>query len=347
MKRLYGIFAAGRCAARALRAALPALGFMAAASGTAGAAECERIRIASSSNEELETNGVYVWLNTFIKELRDQGCDVQFYPNSSLGNEEQRTELVELNLLHVNVSGRQVIDDMSPLYTGLTLPFLFDDYRHFDRFLHESAFLEDANRDLAPANLYIVDIALLGGMSGLFNTKHEIRSPEDFDGLRIRAMSSGDLALLNSWDIPATQVAWEEISQAMQTGIVDGYINPPLVPLMFGHNRQIKYFADLRLSPSGRQVVLSREWYLGLSPHMRSAVDTAIAKARAVNRRWNVDIMKRETAALEEAGVKVARLTDEERSVFVRLTQAQYDKIVPPETIDLITPYVEASRDAP
>ena len=80
---------------------------------------------------------------------------------------------------------------------------------------------------------------------------------------RIRAMSNEQLDWVKAWGGAGTQVAWEEVPQALQTGIADGYINPPVVAVLFGHGGQLDYFTDLEISPSIRVVVFSEAWYQG------------------------------------------------------------------------------------
>lgn len=302
------------------------------------------IRIASTSNQDIETNGAYVFAHTLNEELEAAGFEVRFYPNSSLGADAQRTELVELGLVHVNISGTQVLGDWSPLFSAMGLSFLFDDYDHFERFLHETDFIDAVNEELEGSNLRLMEVAYLGGMSGVFNTRHPIHSLDDMRPLRMRAMGSGDLSLLGSWGLSGTQVAWEEVSQALQTGIADGYFNPPLVPVLFGHQRQIRYFTRLRLQPSARYVLVPDNWYRSLPDDRRAALDAALLAARRANQEWTQRMIAEEQRILEENGITVTDITDEARGEFVELSRARYETLHDPEVIARLMEFIEEAR---
>ena len=63
-------------------------------------------------------------------------------------------------------------------------------------------------------------------------------------------------------------------------------------------------------------MIVSKTWYDGLSDNDRAAVDAAVETADAATRTWLAEASENGLTALEEKGVTVQRLTDEERAVF-------------------------------
>ena len=229
---------------------------------------------------------------------------------------------MQLNLVQVNITGNQEIFAYSEIFSGLKYPFLFDSDDHFARLFSDTDFKTQVNKEIKRHNIQLVDVVFLGGMTGLFNTKKNIATFDDLEGLRIRASDSMQLLMMNSWDLSGTQVAWEEIAQALETGIADGYLNPPLVPLLFGHTRQIKYFTNLNLNPSSRYIVVADEWYQTLAPERRRLFDEAILLAKAANHSWAKEIRKKEFDMLRKAGITVTEITPEARKIFIQHTDA-------------------------
>jgi len=318
-------------APRALLALLALLAAVWLLTPTASA-QGERLRVSSSGNTDPVFNGEYVWLEAFMARARAAGFQILFHPGSSLGKEEERTELVNLGLVQINMAGLSEIQIYSRTARALSIPFIMDDYGQFDQLLRDTDFLETVNAELIRTNLQVIDAALLGGMSGLFNTRSQVIRPEDLAEIRIRAMSRSDMALIASWDARSVQVAWEEVAQALETGIAHGYLNPPLVPLMFGHTGQIRHFTDLRLYPATRWVVVSRSWYQGLEPQARATIDAALADGHAANRAWARKILNREREALESAGIVFRTLSAEERQAFAAPVHSRYrDSLMPQE----------------
>ena len=129
--------------------------------------------------------------------------------------------------------------------------------------------------------------------------------------------------MYEAWGSTGTMVSWSEVPNALQTGVADGYINPPFVPLMFGHTDFIKHFTDASILPAMRIAIASEDWYQGLSDEERAIVDDAAAKATEANRTW----LQTRTGILEEleaAGVTVTRLSPEAREAFVEASMKTY-----------------------
>jgi TRAP-type C4-dicarboxylate transport system substrate-binding protein len=301
-------------------------------------------RLSFSSSMDMARSGSYVWMNRFSEGLRAGGVTTELYPNSTLGREEVRIDMARLGLLALDETGAGQIATYAPLYDALTLPFLFEDYGQFDRFLLQTGFLDEINRQLVPYGLKVVDVAILGGMSGLFNTRQALRQLADFAGLRIRAREHRDLMLLNSWGIRGTQVAWEEIAQALETGIAEGYINPPLVPLIFGHAGQIRHFCDLGIYPSSRTIVMSRRWYERLAVAQQRVVDASVEAARQANRSWAKKVRASELSMLTRNGIEVSRMDAAGLEVVVARARASYAKQIDIGLLPAVMRYWEASR---
>lgn len=307
----------------------------------------ETIRISMASNQDKARSGVYVWLQAFADEMRRAGYEVKIYPNSILGREQDRTELVALGLIEVNDSGALEVGVFSPLFQSISLPFLFDNYAHFDRFLHGTPFLNIVNRETTRHGIRVVDVAFLGGMSGIFNARRPVARLEDMQGLRLRAMDNTDLVIQNSWGVTGTQVSWEEVSQALQTGVAEGYINPPLVPIIFGHTRTLRYFTNILLMPATRTITVSEHWYSRQTPAQRAAFDRAVQSARIANRRWADNIQASELNMLRAAKVAVTSPTPTERDRFVRQTRPVYNRIIPPESVKTALDLADQARRLP
>ncbi|PCI52749.1 MAG: hypothetical protein COB36_14475 [Alphaproteobacteria bacterium] len=284
----------------------------------------EEILISTSGNMDISKNGGHVWIKAFMESLKASEIAVNFYPGSSLGKDNARTDLVQLGIVQVNMTGPQEINPYSSVFYQLKMPFLFDSDTHFRKFWEKTDFIKHVNEELKDRNMRVVGYASLGGMTGLFNTSHGITKIEDLTGLRLRALDSIQLAIINSWGLQGTQVAWEEVAQALETGVVDGYINPPLVPIMFGHTNQIKYFTDIRLGVSQRVIVVAADWYQNLSRARKEAVDKAVVAGQLENARWERMMRTKEHRILQEAGIMIVPLTKEERQSFVDKTKAYF-----------------------
>lgn len=290
------------------------------------------VALAGAGNSPV--NGVWIWMEAFARTLRGAGLNVEISANSALGNELDRTELTGLGLLHVNDSSAAELIAFSSAYRALSLPFLLDDIAHFERFIAMPDFHGWLSAELAPAGLVFCDAALLGGMSGLFTARMPVTRVDDLRRLRLRAMGRMDLLTIEALGASGVQVAWEEVPQALQTGIAEGYINPPLAPVLFGHGSQINHFLDLNMTVAHRPVVLSARWLEALSSEQRVAVNSAVTAGRRANRDWARDGRDREMTALAEIGVTVTAPDPALRAAFAARARAAYPSMAPAATAE-------------
>jgi TRAP-type C4-dicarboxylate transport system substrate-binding protein len=287
--------------------------------------------LAGAKNAEL--NGIWIWLSTFANILQAGGMSVEVLANSALGGESERTELSALGLLHVNDANIQEVSAFSSAYIALELPFLIDSFDHFERLVDAPDFRRDVNRELRRSGMVFADAALLGGASGLFTVGRAVRTPDDLHGLRLRGSDARSLVLIEAFGASSVQVAWEEVPQALQTGIASGYLNPPIAALLFGHGSQLDYFVDLRTSIAHRAIIMSRRWLDGLDADQRALVERGTQAARIANRAWAEERRRRELSALTDVGIEVISLSDEARRAFVERGLASYERMAAPEAI--------------
>jgi len=306
-----------------------------------------QVKIGMSSSADPKRSGEYVWVRAFADSLQAGGISTTIYPGSSLGNELVRSEQVMLGLLEVNLTGGQDLSDISGLYRATELPFIFRDIHEVAALIATTDFLHQVNAETGPRGVLLVDFAYIGGMSGLFTARKAARSIDDMPQFRLRAMSAQQLGFIKAWGAAGTQVAWEEVPQALQTGIADGYLNAPLVPVLFGHGGQLDYFTDIAMSPSMRSIVFSKQWYSGLDQATRLIVDQAVVEARATLRAWLMQTLEEEFALLESIGIERVELSGSQRDEFRKRVTRMYAEIAPPEAtaqIETLLATIRASR---
>lgn len=161
----------------------------------------------------------------------------------------------------------------------------------------------------------------------------------------MRALDDAQIAMYEAWGSAGTIVPWGEVPAALQTGVVDGYLNSPLVPVTWGQTDFVKNFSDARVIWPLRAVLVSKDWYDGLSADDRAAVDGAVDAADAATRTWLDDVSVSGLVSLEELGVTVQRLTDEERAAFREMSKPVYDSgLMPSEDVKLWTDLSDGTR---
>jgi TRAP-type C4-dicarboxylate transport system substrate-binding protein len=302
------------------------------------------VKIALDSPPDLEKSGTYVWAKSFGDHLKANGMAVKEFPRDALGAEEEKLDQVTQGLLEVSMSDLAKAGQLEPSIFGFNLPYIFDSIEHMDRTILKTELFKKVNDGATKKGVRVLSLVVVGGFSGIANTKKPVNTPEDLKGLRIRSMDKSQAQYIEAWGAGTVIVPWAEIYNALQTGIADGYLNAAVVPLLFKHTEVLKHYSDIRYSAPLRLAICSEEWYRKLPADQRKIVDDAAAKATAANRAWQIQIDKTGLEELEKAGTKVTRNTPEQRAQFAKLSRTVYEKIVGREVAEAFVKASDANR---
>ena len=309
-----------------------------------GVCPAAEVKIALDSPPDLEKSGTYVWAKSFGDHLKANGMAVKEFPRDALGAEEEKLDQVTQGLLEVSMSDLAKAGQLEPSIFGFNLPYIFDSIEHMDRTILKTELFKKVNDGATKKGVRVLSLVVVGGFSGIANTKKPVNTPEDLKGLRIRSMDKSQAQYIEAWGAGTVIVPWAEIYNALQTGIADGYLNAAVVPLLFKHTEVLKHYSDIRYSAPLRLAICSEEWYRKLPADQRKIVDDAAAKATAANRAWQIQIDKTGLEELEKAGTKVTRNTPEQRAQFAKLSRTVYEKIVGREVAEAFVKASDANR---
>lgn len=282
----------------------------------------DTIKVAMNAVEDLEKNPEYAFVVAFRDALEGTGFDVEVHPSNSLGSEKERLGQTTQGLIHVNLASATTAASISPLLRGMIMPFMFESAEEVDAVMGGTDLLDKINAPLTEAGARIIGFNRLGIDAGIFNTKQPVATLEDLAQLRMRALNKGQVAFYGALGVNATVVAWGEVASALQTSVVDGYVNPPISALRTGHTEFLKHFTPAALAPSVRVIMVSEDWWADLSDDDRAAIQAAVEAGIAANNAWVADWATKVDAEFAAQGVTVTELADGER-------QKMLDKAAP------------------
>ena len=317
---------------------------LAALMATASAASAE-VKIALDGAPDPKVSGTYNWVMGFSEVLDKAGMKVREMPRDSVGNEAEKFDQLSTGLLELSLSDVRAIAQVDPFIYGLRLPYMFDDAAHMQRALADGKIFDRVNEAVAGQDVMLLAIVPIGPSSGIITTNAAVRTPDDMADLRMRALDDAQIAMYKAWGTTGTVVPWGEVPAGLQTGVIDGYLNSPFVPISFGQTDFVKNFSDSRTIIPIRAVIASKMWYDGLSDTERSAVTDAIEAGNAATQAWLDEVSSTSLEALKPKGVTVQRLTDEERGAFRERSKQVYDSgLMPSDDVKVWTDLSDATR---
>ena len=288
--------------------------------------------------------GTYLWSTTFADHIKAEGLEIKLYPRDALGGEDEKLDQVSQGLLEISCSDTAKAASIDETIFGFHLPFLWEDQAHAYRTLTESGVMDKVNSVTTKQGVRVLALVPLGGMAGFAVTKETIKNPTDFKGVRMRAMNNQQVEMYKAWGANAVVIPWSEIYNALQTGVADGYMNPPLVPIMFKHTELVKNFSVVNMSCGTRAIIASEDWYQGLSNKDKVIIDKAVAMASEKTWKWSMEVAEKSLRDLATSGINVYRSTSAEKAQFAKLVRPVYPEIVPKEVADYFVEIADKYR---
>jgi len=217
------------------------------------------------------------------------GITVEIYPAGVLGKERESMEQVQQGVIQSYIASGTGISQFYPLYDVTNLPFAFSSYVvAYD--VYDGAFGQAMAEDIRKKTGFkVLGFGESGGFFQISNSKRPVKSPADMKGLKIRTMSIPlHMGIISSLGGAPTPIAWVEVYTALQTGVVDGQMNPiPIINTAKFYEVQ-KYITLTNHLYAPYVWVMNDAWFNALSPSEKEiiidAAKTALVAGRGLNR---------------------------------------------------------------
>lgn len=270
-----------------------------------------------------------------IEEKSNGRIKVEVYGSGQLGGERQSVEATGIGTIQMCLAATPVMTAFDDKYMLFDLPFLFENneagYAALDGKLGE-----ELGKSLEKMNLVNLGYGVVG-FRHVTNSVRAIHKPEDLKGIKLRTMES-PVHLDNFSNLGAnpTPMSFGELFTALQQKTVDGQENP--VSIIYT-NRFYEVQDYLSLTGHmfhGLNYMMNKDFYEGLSDEDRKIVTDA-AKRVTMEQRKAIEKQDQESLVeCEKQGMKINKLTPEERELFVEAVQPVYEKYGEKIGVDLI-----------
>ena len=237
---------------------------------------------------------------------------VEVYPNSTLYKDKEEVEALQLGSVQMLAPS---LAKFAPLgvkeFEVFDLPYIFDDYDQ----LH--AVTE------GPVGKSLLDKLGDKGILGLaywdngfkvMSANKPLREVKDFRGQKMRIQSSKVLeAQMKALGASPQVMAFSEVYQALQTGVVDGTENPPSNLYTQKMFEVQKYVTHSNHGYLGYAVIVNKPFWEGLPADIRKSLEEAMAEST----KYANDIAK------QENDDSLAKVKASGKSEIIELTPEQ------------------------
>ena len=275
-----------------------------------------------------------------LAEERTKGkVKVQVYPNSQLYKDKEELEALQLGAVQMLAPS---LAKFGPLgvqdFEVFDLPFIFPSY---------DALHSVTNGEAGKALLAKLDDKGITGLAfwdngfKIMSANSPLNVTDDFLGLKMRIQSSKVLeAQMNALGAVPQVMAFSEVYQALQTGVVDGTENPPSNMYTQKMHEVQKHATVSNHGYLGYAVIVNKQFWDGLPDDVRSGLDQALVESSAYANSIAKEENEKALAAMKAAGTtEFHELTEEERAAWVEVLAPVHDEMaerIGAETIAMV-----------
>ncbi|MCL4774589.1 MAG: TRAP transporter substrate-binding protein [Burkholderiaceae bacterium] len=269
---------------------------------------------------------------------------VQVFPNSQLFGDAKEMEAVLLGDVQFIAPSLSKFDRYTKKIQLFDLPFLFDDIAAVDRFQHSPAgqALLDSMKGRGLQGLAYWH----NGMKELATNRDRLVRPEDVKGLKFRIQASDVLeAQFRALGANPQKMAFAEVYQALQTGVVDGQENTWSNMYSQKFHEVQKTIAVTNHGVIDYMVVTNAKWWDGLPADIRAGLKQAMDEATAHANRLANELNERDRKRIEEAGkAKIQPLSKEDVAAWRKAMEPVWKKFEGDVGKDLIEAALKSNQ---
>lgn len=271
--------------------------------------------------------------------LTDGRVKVEVYPNSTLYKDKEEVEALQLGSVQMLAPS---LSKFGPLgvkeFEAFDLPFIFDGYDDL-RKVTNGPLGKQLLAKLEPKG--IRGLAYWDNGFKSLSANKPIKSPADVKGLKMRIQSSDVLKeQMRALGALPQVLAFGEVYQALQTGVVDGTENPHSNLYTQKMHEVQKHMTLTDHGYLGYAVIVNKKFWDGLPADVRAKLDDAMEQAtRYANQIAKVENDNALDAVKKSGKTTVYAPTPAERAAFKKALVGVHKKMegrVGKETIDAI-----------
>ena len=251
---------------------------------------------------------------------------IQMYPSMQLGGEKEMIEQAQVGALAI---ARISVGPMGPIVPELNvfnLPFMFRDNAHMEKVIDGPIGDEMLKKlsDHPTANL--VGLCWMNaGTRNVYNSKRPIKTPEDLKGLKIRMMGNPVFVdSMNALGGNGVAMGFDQLINAMQTGVVDGAENNEPSYESGQHYRYAKFYSNTGHLMIPEILIFSKRIWQGLPDADRALILKLAREAQQEERSLWYEKEKASLDAMKQAGTEINDVAD--KKPFQTAVKPVWDK---------------------
>jgi tripartite ATP-independent transporter DctP family solute receptor len=250
---------------------------------------------------------------------------IQMYPSMQLGGEKEMIEQAQVGALAI---ARISVGPMGPIVPELNvfnLPFMFRDDAHMEKVI-DGPIGDEMLKKLSDSQANLIGLCWMNaGTRNVYNSKKPIQTVDDLKGLKIRMMGNPVFVdTMNSLGGNGVAMGFDQLINAMQTGVVDGAENNYPTYESGQHYRYAKFYSKTGHLMIPEILVFSKKIWNELSKDDQALILKVAKEAQQEERKLWYDREKESLKKMVESGAVVNDIGD--KKPFQAAVKPVWDK---------------------
>lgn len=278
------------------------------------------------------------YMSDRLKEMTNGELEIKVFGSGQLGNEKATLEQTRFGVLDMNRITLGEINNLVEDTVVLSLPYVFRSKEHM-RNVVDSEIGAEMLASLEPHGL--IGLAFFdAGSRNIYNSKREVKTPDDLTGLKIRVQPSDVfLDMINTLGANAVPMGFNEMYSGLQTGVIDGTEQSWPTYESTNHVEVAKYYSLTEHLMLPEALVMSKKTYDTLTPEQQKIVHMAAQEAKYKMRDlWDAREKESERIVREKGAV----ITEVDKQLFMEKVKPVQDKYLENERLKAIFDRIQA-----
>ena len=268
-----------------------------------------KLRLGHASSAESSQQVAVLKFAELVKERTKGEVEIQVFPGSALGTDQQMINLARGGSIDIVISGSSNFNGMVPATAALELPFIFRDSAHAYKVLDGKlgqGLLDDLGKHSLKGLAYFEN-----GWRAMTNNKRPIVTPDDAKGLKIRSTPNpAHLQAFQLLGMNPSPLAIAELYSALESKAFDAQEHP--LPVFWSSKfYEVQKFLTLtNHAYSPTVAVMNKAKFDGMSPEQRKVLVDSAREAVVFHREFNAKENVRIIQELKKLGIQVVEQPD-------------------------------------
>lgn len=290
---------------------------------TAFSADVE-IKIAHGSSTQFHMHKALEKFESIVEERSDNRIDVTIFPSGQIAGDTGMVEAVLAGTVEMAVEPPSFFAKWDSAFEVAELPFIYPSKDVAFKVLNSEAGDELMNR------LNDLDLEGLGwmemGQRVLTNNGHPVKSPADFEGIKLRTMKvPTHIAAFDALGANPTPMNFGEVYAGLQMSVIDGQENP-ISQIYTQKFHEVQDYITLTNHVLALYLpVINKSFFDDLSVSDQNLLKEAMAEAIEYDFKLIETENDQYLKEIEESGVQIVELSSDQRQKFIDAVEPARD----------------------